>query len=66
MGTAARKARKRAGIKFEREPKRPTRPYESKSDRQKRVSRQAKLINESVEKLKAKRRLREAEKGATE
>lgn len=35
MGNSARKARKRAGIPFEREPKRPTGKYISKDDQRK-------------------------------
>ncbi len=40
MGTAARKARKRNGVKFVKEPKVPTRRYVSKEDQQIRKARQ--------------------------
>lgn len=53
MGNAARKARKKSGEKFEREEKRPTRPYLTKEQRQQK-RRDAKRIDEKIAGLAAK------------
>lgn len=53
MGNAARKARKKAGIKFEAEPKRPTGRYLTKAERQE-ARRQARELDAKLSNLAAK------------